>query len=332
MLSDSLRFRLRQLSRKRRLPTVAPTASRKGGRSTVGGSIPGRMGSSSIPPGNATPGDAADRQEAIAARTMPLESAHPWRDSVELPPGGPVGHLRYEEGSVVTNAWGAHWEISIPLSAFVPGWDIVALAPLTEAQLTALPPASRSVYPIFREKFPMGCLFLDLETCGLAGSAIFLAGVVHGSGGQWRLTQLWARDYAEEASVLWALTHLVQRHACLVTFNGKSFDWPQVRDRHTLYQAAAPRELPELPHLDLLHICRRRYKHVLPNCKLQTLESAVCGRSRQGDVPGREIPDIYHAYVRDGSRPSSVVQGILHHNALDLVTLVELSLIVGGRP
>ena len=44
-----------------------------------------------------------------------------------------------------------------------------------------------------------------------------------------------------------------------------------------------------------------------------------------GDIPGREIPAAYHDYVRDGRSPA--VESILHHNALDLVTLLQLALV-----
>ena len=140
------------------------------------------------------------------------------------------------------------------------------------------------------------------------------------------------------------------RSELLVTFNGKSFDWPQVQDRSTLHHLGSePRETPRLsptfePHLltrhaerptirhfDLLHHARRRWKRQLPNCRLQTLERYICGRHRQGDIPGRDIPAAYHQYVR--SKDTRQVQSILHHNALDLVTLLQLAVtfVRGGQ-
>ena len=65
----------------------------------------------------------------------------------------------------------------------------------------------------------------------------------------------------------------------LVTFNGKSFDWPQVCDRTTRYAAAAG-TLPELAHFDLLHHSRRKYGNRFGDCRLQTLEQYVCGRAQ----------------------------------------------------
>ena len=111
----------------------------------------------------------------------------------------------------------------------------------------------------------------------------------------------------------------------MVTFNGKSFDWPQVTDRSTLYHLGQePAARHELIHVDLLHHARRRWRRELPNCKLQTLERYICGRRRSGDIPGRDIPRAYHNYVRTGD--ATEMRSILHHNALDLITLLQLAL------
>lgn len=78
----------------------------------------------------------------------------------------------------------------------------------------------------------------------------------------------------------------------------------------------------EPPHLDLLHDARRRWKGRLANCRLQTLETHLCRRSRSGDIPGSEIPAAYHQFVRDGE--AGQLQAILHHNLLDMLTMVQL--------
>ena len=107
----------------------------------------------------------------------------------------------------------------------------------------------------------------------------------------------------------------------LVSFNGKAFDVPVLRDRLGYHGIPSP---SEPPHLDLLHAARRRWRDVLPDCRLQTLEWRVCGRRRAGDIPGEEIPDVYHRFVRTGD--SSDVVTVFHHNALDLVTLADIAL------
>jgi uncharacterized protein YprB with RNaseH-like and TPR domain len=105
----------------------------------------------------------------------------------------------------------------------------------------------------------------------------------------------------------------------VVTFNGKTFDVPYLRARG----AATGVALPDFAwHLDLLHLARRRYRGRLPDCRLQTLEQHVCRRLRGSDVPGSEIPQVYHDFVRTGD--ARRIAGVLRHNLHDLVTLAEL--------
>ncbi len=207
------------------------------------------------------------------------------------------------------------------------------------------------------EHFPRGTLFLDLETCGFAGSSIFLVGLVRYADGQWIVEQLFARHYGQERAMLETLWRIAAEHRVLVTFNGKSFDWPMVHDRstrhhlgrdlrglragsraatvversdanHEQHVAAMPLgrhdARPELVHCDLLHHARRRWKDRLPNCKLQTLERYACRRWRRDDLSGALVPAAYHQFVRDGD--PRAIGAILEHNALDLATLVEVTL------
>jgi uncharacterized protein YprB with RNaseH-like and TPR domain len=184
----------------------------------------------------------------------------------------------------------------------------------------------------FQRHFPQATVLLDLETCGLAGSMVFLVGLIHHGENGLMLTQLLARDYSEEPAVLARSWEILTAQRVLVTFNGKSFDWPMIRDRMTLHRldrqlvAANPtrKATPSLVHFDLLHHARRCYSATLPDCRLATLERYVCGRRRVGDIPGGDIPAAYHEFVRTGE-PHRMT-AIVHHNAMDLVTLLELAL------
>jgi hypothetical protein len=71
-------------------------------------------------------------------------------------------------------------------------------------------------------------------------------------------------------------------------------------------------------------LSRRRWARVFPNCKLGTLEQLVCCRRRVDDIPGAEIPDAYHEFVHTAD--ASRMRAVIHHNALDLVTMAELAL------
>src|SRR5439155_6625405 len=118
-------------------------------------------------------------------------------------------------------------------------------------------------------------LFLDLETGGLASSPVFLAGTMHWNGSDFVLRQYFARHYGEEAPLLAALAEWCRAFEFLVTFNGKSYDGPFLANRslvHGVELVLPPR------HLDLLHPARRRWKRLLRDCRLQTLETYVCRR------------------------------------------------------
>ena len=162
-------------------------------------------------------------------------------------------------------------------------------------------------------------LFLDLETCGLSSSTVFLAGTMHWNGGDFVLRQYFARHYGEEGPLLRALNEAMAGFEHLVTFNGKTFDVPFLQGRavvHGVRLALPPH------HLDLLHASRRRWRGEFADCRLKTLERRVCRRYRVGDVPGEEIPGLYHDYVKHGD-PYRLVP-VFHHNLLDVITMSDL--------
>jgi uncharacterized protein YprB with RNaseH-like and TPR domain len=162
-------------------------------------------------------------------------------------------------------------------------------------------------------------LFLDLETCGLSSSPVFLAGTMHWNGGDFVLRQYFARHYGEEAALLAAVHEQAKGFELLVTFNGKSYDAPFLAARALTHGVTL--QLPRY-HVDLLHMARRRWKGELRDCRLQTLEYHVCRRRRVGDVPGEQVPGIYHEWVRRGD-PYALVP-VFHHNLLDVITMAEI--------
>ena len=162
-------------------------------------------------------------------------------------------------------------------------------------------------------------LFLDLETCGLTSSPVFLAGTMFWNGEDYVLRQYFARHYGEEAALLAAVAEQARGFEALITFNGKSYDAPFLAARALTH--AVPLRLPPY-HLDLLHHARRRWRQELPDCRLATLEWRVCRRRRAGDVPSDEIPGLYHDYVRNGD-PWRLVP-VFHHNLLDVTTMADV--------
>jgi uncharacterized protein YprB with RNaseH-like and TPR domain len=165
-------------------------------------------------------------------------------------------------------------------------------------------------------------LYLDTETTGLAGgtgTVPFLVGLAWFEGRSLRVHQLFLRRLGEEAPMLRVLAERMAESSCLVTFNGKSFDWPLLRTRFVLNRVPVP---PELPHLDLLHCARRVFKHRGSGTRLVHLEEHVLGHRRIGDVDGALIPDLYFRFLRGGS--SAALTPVLEHNVNDLLLLAAL--------
>ena len=228
-------------------------------------------------------------------------------------------------GEEVVNDAGKHWRVRVPLAELWPQGPRLVDGYRRRLRLdTACHRSEHDELATLAECLPHGMLVLDLETCGFAGSAMFLIGLLHHDGRTLVLDQLLARNWSEEPAILRTLWDIACDSRVLLTFNGKTFDWPMVNDRTTMHRLIAEKARPALVHCDLLHHARRRWKNEMPNCRLQTLERLLCGRHRAGDIPGSEIPAAYSDFVRTGN--ARQMKAILHHNALDLVTLCHLSL------
>lgn len=171
---------------------------------------------------------------------------------------------------------------------------------------------------------PRKWLFLDTETTGLAGGTgtyPFLVGIAWWDAGGLEVEQYFMRDYNEEHSVLLALAERMAERPVLVTFNGKSFDWPLLETRYRMtrsIRAPVPRA-----HLDFLHPARNLWRLRIGSVRLAELELHVLGWNRGADVVSAMIPQIYFEYLRGG--PPEPLVPIFHHNQMDLRGLAALA-------
>jgi hypothetical protein len=191
--------------------------------------------------------------------------------------------------------------------------EAVVSHPDVAAPLAGLPvPAPRELLH--------GLRILDIETTGLAGGTgtlAFLVGVAwFEPSGALVVEQMLLDAPAEEERLLTRLAGVLRGATLLVTFNGRSFDAPLLRTRCVL-RRQAPGPLATAPHLDLLGVARRLWKHRVCDCRLVTLEEQVLGRRRHDDVPGAMAPAAYSAYLMHGD--ASALGPIVEHNRLDLV-------------
>src|SRR5580704_13070595 len=257
-----------------------------------------------------------DRKYAV--RSAPTQPAPP-----SLP--RPAHHYVEEwlAGSEVETAFGRHFETEKLYERHRRhgSADIGSLADLPSNLLDAISAASMPDSP------PAEWAFLDTETTGLSGGSgtcAFLVGVGRITPEGFRVRQFFMRDYAEEASLLDALTRHLAPFRVLITYNGRTFDQPLLETRYRMNRARPP--FARMEHLDLLYGARRLWKLRFESCRLVDLENQVLGIEREGDVPGALIPYLYFEYLR--TRHAARMLPVFHHNAFDIVTLACLTGIV----
>jgi uncharacterized protein YprB with RNaseH-like and TPR domain len=166
-------------------------------------------------------------------------------------------------------------------------------------------------------------LFLDTETTGLGGGAgvvAFLIGMAwFDSNRRLHLEQLLVRKLIDERAMLERLRECVEACEVIVTYNGKSFDWPLLLGRCVMNRAPS---LPERPHLDLLHVARRLHKARLGVCRLISLERSVLGFERGPDIAGADVAAHYSHFLRTGDERA--LEGVVSHNAFDVISMAAL--------
>ncbi|MFB4160824.1 ribonuclease H-like domain-containing protein [Geomicrobium sp. JSM 1781026] len=178
---------------------------------------------------------------------------------------------------------------------------------------------------------PSDLLFLDTETTGLshgAGNMIFMIGTGRIVGNQMVIDQYLLPGPENEVAFYDYFLKQVHHLDALVTYNGKAFDWPQVRMRHTMLRHELPR-LPEFGHFDLLHAARRLFKHQLPSCQLSVVEEEILQMGREEDTPGYLAPMYYQDYLQTAD-PTHLI-GVFEHNEQDIKSLFTLYLELSDR-
>ena len=223
-------------------------------------------------------------------------------------------------GTLSTTAAGQHWEVEQRYGQHG-NVDTAHLFRLPPHLLKAISRGTIAHVP------PERWAFLDTETTGLmggSGTVAFLVGVGRLTAEGVVVRQFLMRDFGEEPSQLTALADHLAGFEVLVTYNGKSFDAPLLETRYRMCRMQPA--LARLEHVDLLHGSRRLWKLRFESCQLVQLEQRVLGYTREGDVPGGMIPQLYYDFIKK-QRPS-LIEPILEHNRLDIVSLACLTAIV----
>ena len=159
---------------------------------------------------------------------------------------------------------------------------------------------------------------VDIETLGLSERPIILLGIAKPCKDKVCTTQFLLRDIQDEPSAIWALVSQLEPNSSLITFNGRSFDIPYIKQRLAYYGLDYHLENP---HFDVLHFTRRALRSKLSDCKLETVEKYI-GIKREINIPGALVPHFYDTYLRN-KNPGPLV-AIVEHNKQDLLTLGTL--------
>ncbi|MDQ0218942.1 hypothetical protein ELQ35_10305 [Peribacillus cavernae] len=165
--------------------------------------------------------------------------------------------------------------------------------------------------------------FFDTETTGLgggAGNTIFLLGYAFFEKDAIVVRQHILPQPGNEIPLYQSFLENIN-YETLVTYNGKAFDWPQLKTRHTLIKQHVPL-LPDFGHFDLYHASRRLWKNKLEKVKLSAVEEKILGLKRENDIPGYLAPMIYFDFVE--RKDPEILFGVLKHNEIDVLSLITL--------
>ena len=162
-------------------------------------------------------------------------------------------------------------------------------------------------------------IFMDIETLGLKKRPVILLGEASISKNKITVNQYLLKDLTDEPAVLAAHLKSINKESVYVTFNGRSFDLPYIRDRlkyHNIQYRL------DNHHLDLLLFSRRLYGHKLANCQLTTIEEYLLDMERVDDVPGYLVPEFYKTYLETDNIGPLIP--IIDHNRDDIISLARI--------
>lgn len=169
-------------------------------------------------------------------------------------------------------------------------------------------------------------LFLDTETTGLTrgvGNIPFLTGLGWFSDDRFHLELYFLQDPGDEDIYLDAIVKRINEFPYLVSYNGKSFDIPVLKNRIVLNRTK--NGALHGVHFDLLHIFRRLIpKGGVSGYRQKDLEEELLQFHRKDDIPGEQIPQIYFDYLKydaDGG-----LGLVFKHNRLDVLGMAFLFL------
>lgn len=163
-------------------------------------------------------------------------------------------------------------------------------------------------------------VIFDVESLGLFSKPIILFGIARPEAGDIKVDQFLVDDIKNEPAALVESKNILSHRKALLTFNGKAFDIPYLKQRLNFYGFPEP-EMKHI-HFDLLHLSRRKWRNSLMDCSLETIEREIFGIKRKIDIPSSLVPDFYRTYSEENNIGPLVP--IIEHNKQDLLSLVNI--------
>ena len=163
----------------------------------------------------------------------------------------------------------------------------------------------------------------DIETTGLnpSSSRLILSGIISVAEGKARFTQLLAEDISDEKLIIEETCRLLSEADYIVTYNGRHFDMPFLRER----AAACGINVPVRYNLDLYTVIRdySSLRQMLPGLKQKNIEEFLgISDVRKDTISGYESVKLFERYLNTGS--FALRDKILLHNADDIRQLYRL--------
>jgi uncharacterized protein len=159
---------------------------------------------------------------------------------------------------------------------------------------------------------------IDIETLGLSERPIILLGIAKIDKDKICTSQFLLRDIPDEPGAIWELILQLEPKSALISYNGRSFDVPYIKQRLAYYGLDSALDNT---HFDILHFARRALRSKLSDCRLDTVEKYI-GITRDINIPGGLVPDFYDTYLR--TKNVGPLVPIIEHNKQDLLTLGNL--------
>ena len=168
---------------------------------------------------------------------------------------------------------------------------------------------------------------LDIETTGLdhRRNRFILGGLYDPE--EKTFHQIFAESPDKEMRALALFLSLMDGMDVLVTYNGRQFDLPFLRQRAATWGIPFPAALYDL---DLYQVVNGHspLRRLLPNLRQKTVEDYLgLWTTRTDEISGAESIQLYERFVRTGDR--ALAEKILLHNSDDVMQLTRLIPVIG---